>query len=79
MTVRGVGHRDDAREMPVDGTRPFVGFSVATPQQWAGKRRLPPESLPMPIALRPAATAAASPLLLPPGVRAASYGLFGRG
>ena len=57
---------------PVDGTRPFVGFSVATPQQCAGKRRLPPESLPMPIALMAAATAIASPLLLPPGVRVRS-------
>ena len=79
MTVRASDKAMMRGKCPVDGTRPFVGFSVATPQQWAGKRRLPPESLPMPIALRPDATAAASPLLLAPGVRAASYGLFGSG
>ena len=59
----------------VIGTRPWVGFSVGMPQKWAGTRRLPPESLPSPRGDAPAATMAASPPLLPPHVRPASYGL----
>ena len=50
------------------GTSPLVGLRVATPQKWAGTRRLPPESVPRPHGDRAAATAAASPPLLPPGV-----------
>jgi hypothetical protein len=60
---------------PVTGTRPLVGLRVATPQKWAGTRRLPPESVPRPQGDSAAATAAASPPLLPPGVLAGSYGL----
>ena len=42
---------DNARDTiggtcPVFGTRPFVGLSPAIPQQCAGHRMLPPESLP---------------------------------
>jgi len=54
---------------PVLGTRPVVGLRAAIPQKWAGRRMLPPESLPMPIGDPPAAMIAASPLLLPPGDR----------
>ena len=56
----------------VMGTRPWVGLSVATPQKWAGTRRLPPESLPRPSGDAPAAMTAASPPLLPPHVRVTS-------
>jgi hypothetical protein len=54
---------------PVTGIRPAVGLSAATPQKCAGRRTLAPESVPAPHAEQPAATAAASPPLLPPGVR----------
>src|SRR5207302_8626164 len=43
-----------------------------------GWRRLPPESLPSPKGDKPAAIAAASPPLEPPGDRSRSYGLFVR-
>jgi hypothetical protein len=49
-------------------TSPKVGFSVAIPQQCAGHRRLPPESLPSPSGDPPAAMIAASPPLLAPGL-----------
>lgn len=51
------------------------GFSPATPQNCAGTRTDPPESLPSPSAAMPVATATASPPLLPPGVRLLSHGL----
>src|SRR5207244_11396985 len=41
----------------------------------AGRRMLPPESLPSPSGEPPAAMIAASPLLLTPGERLMSYGL----
>jgi hypothetical protein len=50
---------------PVD-TRPRVGLSVTSPQIAAGIRREPPPSLPWANGTRPAATAAADPLLDPP-------------
>jgi len=46
-----------------------------TPQKCAGMRIDPPMSVPMPSGLARAATSAASPPLLPPGVREASHGL----
>jgi hypothetical protein len=58
----------------VIGMRPAVGFNVAMPQKCAGIRRLPPESVPSPQGDMPAAIAAASPPLLPPGDRWVSYG-----
>ena len=63
---------------PVIGTRPAVGLIAASPQKCAGSRALAPESVPSPHADPPAATIAASPPLLPPGVRSRSYGLFVR-
>ncbi len=63
---------------PVIGTRPAVGLIAASPQKCAGSRALAPESVPSPHAEPPAATIAASPPLLPPGVRSRSYGLFVR-
>jgi hypothetical protein len=50
----------------------------ASPQKWAGSRTLAPESVPTPQAEPCAAMMAASPPLLPPGVRSRSYGLFVR-
>ncbi len=57
------------------GNRPVDGLSAATPQNWAGTRSDPPESLPSPSAAMPVATATASPPLVPPGVRPRSHGL----
>ena len=48
------------------------------PQTWAGWRMLSPVSLPMSNGAPPAATIAAAPPELPPGVRSRSYGLFVR-
>ncbi len=57
---------------PVSGTRPALGLSEASPQKWAGRRALAPESVPRPHGEPCAAMIAASPPLLPPGVRARS-------
>ena len=59
---------------PVRGTRPCVGLIPATPQTWDGWRMLSPVSLPMSNGAPPAATIAAAPPELPPGVRVRSYG-----
>ena len=56
-------------QWPVRGTRPLVGFMPAMPQTWAGWRMLSPVSLPMSNGEPPAATIAAAPPVLPPGVR----------
>ena len=53
---------------PVAGTRPGVGLRPQMPLKCAGTRIDPPPSLPTPPAERPAAIAAASPPLDPPGV-----------
>ena len=63
---------------PVAGTRPGVGLSPQMPLKWAGTRIDPPPSLPTPPAESPAAIAAASPPLDPPGVRSRSQGLLVR-
>ena len=55
---------------PMFETRPADGLNPATPHHAAGPRMLPPLSLPMPSGDAPAATSAASPLLLPPGLHA---------
>ncbi len=60
------------------GTSPAVGLIDASPQKCAGSRTLAPESVPTPQGEQPAAIAAASPPLLPPGVRSRSHGLFVR-
>ncbi len=85
-TVRAIGPTTpssangptDAGKCPVAGTRPGVGFRPQMPLKCAGTRIDPPPSLPMPPAEQPAAIAAASPPLEPPGVRARSHGLFVR-
>ena len=50
------------------GIRPCVGFSPMVPVNAAGMRIEPPASLPIDTRTMPAATAAAQPPLLPPGV-----------
>src|SRR3990172_2965354 len=55
-------------------TLPYVGLSTLIPQREAGWRMLPPVSVPMDAAQRPAATAAALPPLLPPGTLLVSHG-----
>ncbi len=75
MTVRESSIGSMTGKCPVTGTRPVVGLIVATPQRWAGCRRLPPESDPSPRAEPPVATTAASPLELPPGDLVRSWGL----
>ena len=57
------------------GTRPSVGLCPTTPQQAAGIRIEPPPSVPSASATWPAASAAAEPLLEPPGVCPADQGL----
>ena len=64
------------RKWPVRGVRPVVGLIPAMPQKCAGRRMLPPASLPRPRGDMPEAMAAASPPDEPPGVRARSYGFF---
>src|SRR5271156_5735133 len=85
-TVRAIGPTTPSHEnapllegkWPVAGIRPGVGFSPQMPQKCAGTRIEPPPSLPTPPAEQPAAIAAASPPLEPPGVRAKSHGLLVR-
>ena len=55
--------------------RPREGLRPTTPQQLAGIRIDPPESLPCATGTNPAATAAAAPPLEPPAVRCRSQGL----
>ena len=57
------------------GIRPCVGFSPMVPVNAAGMRIEPPASLPIDTRTMPAATAAAQPPLLPPGVSAGFQGL----
>ena len=59
-------------------SRPGVARRPHTPEKCAGTRMLPPKSVPRPSGEPNAATSAASPPLLPPGVRARSHGLFVR-
>src|SRR6202034_4718672 len=68
----------DAGKCPVAGMRPGVGFRPQIPLKCAGTRMEPPPSLPTPPADIPAAIAAASPPLDPPGVRSRSQGLLVR-
>ena len=55
--------------------RPCVGFRPMVPVKAAGMRIEPPASLPMDRRTTPAATAAAQPPLLPPGVSDGFHGL----
>ena len=63
---------------PRSGTTWTVGLWPYTPQKCAGTRIDPPMSLPTGRYVSPAASAAASPPLEPPAVRATFHGLFVR-
>src|ERR1700720_3919566 len=54
---------------------PTVGLKPKQPQELAGRRIEPRTWVPSPTLMAPTATAAAEPLLEPPGVRAVSHGL----
>src|SRR5467141_2686154 len=54
---------------------PTVGLNPKQPQKLAGRRIEPRTWVPSPTLMAPTATAAAEPLLEPPGVRAVSHGL----
>src|ERR1700733_15796513 len=56
--------------------RPWVAFSPTIPVSAAGPRIEIARSLPMPIGERPAAIAAESPPLEPPGVRSKFHGFL---
>src|SRR5438094_10492846 len=55
--------------------RPYVGFRPTTPHMAAGCRIEPPVSDPRATGVSPAATAAADPPLVPPGMRSSAHGL----
>ena len=65
-------------QTPVIGMRPWVGLSATMPVCAAGPRTEIARSVPRPIGLSPAAIAADSPPLEPPGVRSRFHGLFVR-
>ncbi len=65
-------------QIPVMGTRPCVALSETIPVWAAGPRTEIAKSVPRPIGDMPAAIAADSPPLEPPGVRVRSQGLFDR-
>src|ERR1700722_7087184 len=85
-TVRAIGPTTPSKangptevgKCPVAGMRPGVGFTPQIPLKCAGTRIEPPPSLQPPPADNPAAIAAASPPLDPPGVRDKSQGLLVR-
>src|SRR5260221_12607331 len=54
---------------------PTVGLNPTTPQKLAGRRIDPTTWVPSAAGTMPQATAAAEPLLDPPGVRSLSHGL----
>src|SRR5215468_8805397 len=54
---------------------PTVGLKPKQPQKLAGRRNDPRTWVPSPALIAPTATAAAEPLLEPPGVRVVSHGL----
>ena len=61
-------------QQPSSGTSPCVGLCPTTPQQAAGIRIEPAESVPSAASARPAATAAAEPPLDPPATRPGKRG-----
>jgi hypothetical protein len=67
-----------AHQWPSIESRRPLGLRPHTPQSLAGRRMLPPPSLPSPSGEPPTARIAASPPLEPPGARAAFQGLFVR-
>src|SRR5919198_6636292 len=78
-TVRAIGPAVSCGmtryDVPVRGTTPGVLRTPTRLQNDAGTRTEPPQSVPMPMAARFAATAAPLPELEPPGSRFASYEL----
>ncbi len=64
-----------SQAVTVVGTRPRLGLRPTSPQHEAGMRMDPPPSLACATGNMPAATAAAAPPLLPPGLRSRSHGL----
>src|SRR5689334_14787408 len=59
---------------PVRGTRPYVGRRPVTPHRMLGLTMLPPVSLPIEKATRPAAVAAPGPALDPEAPSSSSHG-----
>jgi hypothetical protein len=80
-TVRAIGPTCQSRrgtrgQIPVAGMRPCVAFRATMPVCAAGPRTEMARSLPRPNGAMPAAIAADSPPLDPPGVRSRFHGLF---
>src|SRR5690242_15114696 len=65
---------DASGKQPSAETSPYVGLKPTTPQQAAGIRIEPPESVPSAASARPAASAAADPPLEPPAIRPGATG-----
>src|ERR1700678_4519010 len=63
-------------QWPVYGIRPWVAFRPTIPVSAAGPRTEIARSLPMPMGESPAAIAADSPPLEPPGVRSRFHGFL---
>src|SRR5438876_8662100 len=61
---------------PVRGTRPYVGRSPVSPQRMLGPTMLPPVSLPIANATKPAAVAAPGPALDPDDPSSSSHGFI---
>src|SRR5438445_9250328 len=61
---------------PVRGTRPNVGRNPVIPQRMLGPMMLPPVSLPIANATRPAAVAAAGPALHPDDPSSNNHGFI---
>src|SRR6185436_15144057 len=61
---------------PVRGTRPNVGRNPVTPHRIDGETMLPPVSLPIENATRPAAVAAPGPALDPEAPSSSSHGFI---
>ncbi len=62
-------------QQPSSETSPWVGLWPTTPQQAAGIRIEPAESVPSAASASPAASAAAEPPLEPPAIRPGKRGL----
>jgi hypothetical protein len=74
--VRAIGPTTPSGSNGSPGTRPGVVRRPTRPQKDAGFRTLAARSEPSANGIRPAATAAAAPPLLPPGVSRVSYGFL---
>ncbi len=62
-------------KQPSIGTSPYVGLKPTIPQQAAGMRTEPPESVPSAASTCPSTSAAALPPLEPPGTRPGAIGI----